>query len=156
MDMVVNIFVLSFCYVLYMRKERTLSRSKKPDEFSPSAQTQEFAYLLQFFPSRRIFFFPFRIRVEGPEKEATNTTLKFKIQKRKEQLSLVVVVVLPLANFFLTFPRFLQRVFALLHTHFNAQRNTTTKHYGKDIFLNSSSLTRRSRREKFYISSIEK
>merc|ERR1712216_149657 len=55
-----------------------------------------------------------------------------------------------------TFPRFLQRVFALLHAHFNAQRNTTTKHYGKDIFLNSSSLTRRSRREKFYISSIEK
>ena len=33
MDMVVNIFVLSFCYVLYMRKARTLSRSKKPDEF---------------------------------------------------------------------------------------------------------------------------
>jgi len=151
MDMVVNIFVLSFCYVLYMRKERTLSRSnKKPsDEFSPSAPEKEFAYLRNFFPR-------FRIRVEGPGKEATNTTLKFKIQKRKEQLSLVVVVVLPLANFFLTFPRFLQRVFALLHTHFNAQRNTTTKHYGKDIFLNSSSLTRRSRREKFYISSIEK
>ena len=149
MDMVVNIFVLSFCYVLYMRKERTLSRSTKPsDEFSPSAP-KEFAYLHNFFPR-------FRIRVEGPEKEATNTTLKFKIQKRKEQLSLVVVVVLPLANFFLTFPRFLQRVFALLHTHFNAQRNTTTKHYGKDIFLNSSSLTRRSRREKLYISSIEK
>lgn len=111
---------------------------------------KEFAYLHNFFPR-------FRIRVEGPpEKEAINTTLKFKIQKRKEQLSLVVVVVLPLANFFLTFPRFLQRVFALLHAHFNAQRNTTTKHYGKDIFLNSSSLTRRSRREKFYISSIEK
>ena len=30
MDMVVNIFVLSFCYVLYMRKARTLLRSKKP------------------------------------------------------------------------------------------------------------------------------
>ena len=91
------------------------------------------------------------------EKEAQqHNSEKFKIQKRKEQLSSVVVVVLPLANFFLTFPRFLQRVFALLHAHFNAQRNTTTKHYGKDIFLNSSSLTRRSRREKFYISSIEK
>ena len=154
MDMVVNIFVLSFCYVLYMRKERTLSRSnKKPsDEFSPSAPEKEFAYLhAQFFPR-------FRIRVEGPDREGghKNNSEKFKIQKRKEQLSLVVVVVLPLANFFLTFPRFLQRVFALLHTHFNAQRNTTTKHYGKDIFLNSSSLTRRSRREKFYISSIEK
>jgi len=137
-----------------MRKERTLSRSnKKPsDEFSPSAPEKEFAYLhAQFFPR-------FRIRVEGPDREGghKNNSEKFKIQKRKEQLSLVVVVVLPLANFFLTFPRFLQRVFALLHTHFNAQRNTTTKHYGKDIFLNSSSLTRRSRREKFYISSIEK
>ena len=112
---------------------------------------KEFAYLHHnFFPR-------FRIRVEGPEKEAQqHNSEKFKIQKRKEQLSLVVVVVLPLANFFLTFPRFLQRVFALLHAHFNAQRNTTTKHYGKDIFLNSSSLTRRSRREKFYISSIEK
>ena len=146
------VFVLSFCYVLYMRKERTLSRSnKKPsDEFSPSAPEKEFAYLHNFFPR-------FRIRVKGhPREGGQHTTLKFKIQKRKEQLSLVVVVVLPLANFFLTFPRFLQRVFALLHTHFNAQRNTTTKHYGKDIFLNSSSLTRRSRREKFYISSIEK
>ena len=151
MDMVVNIFVLSFCYVLYMRKERTLSRSnKKPsDEFSPSAPKQRICVSSNFFPR-------FRIRVEGPREGGQNTTLKFKIQKRKEQLSLVVVVVLPLANFFLTFPRFLQRVFALLHTHFNAQRNTTTKHYGKDIFLNSSSLTRRSRREKFYISSIEK
>ena len=54
MDMVVNIFVLSFCYVLYMRKARTLSRSKKPDEFSPSTQTQ--AYL----PSKQKEGFFFR------------------------------------------------------------------------------------------------
>ena len=156
MDMVVNIFVLSFCYVLYMRKERTLSRSKKPDEFSPSAQTQEFAYLHNFFHPDGFSFSRSELGLKAPRRRPKNTTQKFKIQKRKEQLSLVVVVVLPLANFFLTFPRFLPRVFALLHTHFNAQRNTTTKHYGKDIFLNSSSLTRRSRREKFYISSIEK
>lgn len=152
MDMVVNIFVLSFCYVLYMRKERTLSRSKKPsDEFSPSAPKQRICV-----SSWTIFFQDSELGLKAPRRRPKNTTQKFKIQKRKEQLSLVVVVVLPLANFFLTFPRFLQRVFALLHTHFNAQRNTTTKHYGKDIFLNSSSLTRRSRREKFYISSIEK
>ena len=151
MDMVVNIFVLSFCYVLYMRKERTLSRSnKKPsDEFSPSAPKQRICV-------SSIFFQDSELGLKAPRRRKKNTSLNSKIQKRKEQLSLVVVVVLPLANFFLTFPRFLQRVFALLHTHFNAQRNTTTKHYGKDIFLNSSSLTRRSRREKFYISSIEK
>ena len=150
MDMVVNIFVLSFCYVLYMRKERTLSRSKKPSvEFSPSAPKQRICV-------SSIFFQDSELGLKAPRRRPKNTTQKFKIQKRKEQLSLVVVVVLPLANFFLTFPRFLQRVFALLHAHFNAQRNTTTKHYGKDIFLNSSSLTRRSRREKFYISSIEK
>ena len=71
MDMVVNIFVLRFCYVLYMRKERTLSRSKKPDEFSPSTPNTRICVSSQFFPSRRIFFFPFRIRVEGPQKEAT-------------------------------------------------------------------------------------
>ena len=40
MDMVVNIFVLSFCYVLYMRKARTLSRSKKPAEFSKYPNTR--------------------------------------------------------------------------------------------------------------------
>lgn len=154
MDMVVNIFVLSFCYVLYMRKERTLSRSnKKPsDEFSPSAPKQRICVSSIFFQDSELGLKAPTAR-EGGHKHNSE---KFKIQKRKEQLSLVVVVVLPLANFFLTFPRFLQRVFALLHTHFNAQRNTTTKHYGKDIFLNSSSLTRRSRREKFYISSIEK
>ena len=142
-----------FCFkfllcALYEERKNSLA-VYKAERWIFSKCTNRICVSSQFFPR-------FRIRVEGPEKEATNTTLKFKIQKRKEQLSLVVVVVLPLANFFLTFPRFLQRVFALLHTHFNAQRNTTTKHYGKDIFLNSSSLTRRSRREKFYISSIEK
>ena len=85
MDMVVNIFVLSFCYVLYMRKERTLSRSnKKPsDEFSPSAPEKEFAYLhAQFFPR-------FRIRVEGPDREGGHkTTLKNSKFKKEKNSSL--------------------------------------------------------------------
>lgn len=62
MDMVVNIFVLSFCYVLYMRKERNLSRSKKPDEFSPSTKHKRI-----FHPNTKKegFFFSFRIRVKA-------------------------------------------------------------------------------------------
>jgi len=52
MDMVVNIFVLSFCYVLYMRKERTLSRSKKPDEFLQVPKHKN----LRIFTSRVDFF----------------------------------------------------------------------------------------------------
>lgn len=86
MDMVVNIFVLSFCYVLYMRKERTLSRSKKPDEFSPSAQThEEFAYLHNFFHPDGFSFSRSELGLKAPRRRH-NTTLKFKIQKRKEQL----------------------------------------------------------------------
>ena len=77
MDMVVNIFVLSFCYVLYMRKERTLSRSTKPsDEFSPSAP-KEFAYLHNFFQDSELGL------KAPPEKEAIKHKSEIQNSKKK-------------------------------------------------------------------------
>jgi len=81
MDMVVNIFVLSFCYVLYMRKERTLSRSTKPsDEFSPSAP-KEFAYLHNFFQDSEL-------GLKAPRRRPNNTTLKNSKFKKEKNSSL--------------------------------------------------------------------
>ena len=79
-----------FCFkfllcALYEERKNSLA-VYKAERWIFSKCTQRICVSSQFFPR-------FRIRVEGPEKEATNTTLKFKIQKRKEQLSLVVVVV---------------------------------------------------------------
>ena len=80
MDMVVNIFVLSFCYVLYMRKERTLSRSnKKPsDEFSPSAPEKEFAYLPIFFQDSELGL---KAPTEKEAKKHNSENSKFKKEK---------------------------------------------------------------------------
>jgi hypothetical protein len=88
MDMVVNIFVLSFCYVLYMRKERTLSRSTKPsDEFSPSAPI-EFAYLHNFFHPEGFSFSRSELGLKAPRRRPNNTTLKNSKFKKEKNSSL--------------------------------------------------------------------
>jgi hypothetical protein len=82
MDMVVNIFVLSFCYVLYMRKERTLSRSKKPDEFSPSTPNTRICVSSQFFPSEGFSFSRSELGLKAPRRRPQHNS---EIQNSKKK-----------------------------------------------------------------------